>query len=332
MKIAIIGSGLAGMTAASELAPHHDVTVFEKSRGASGRMCTRRRKDEDGTAYAFDHGAQYFTIRGEAFRQKLTPLMEAGIVKPWETPMVTMTSDGQTSPRQHAAYVACPGMTALAKAIGQDIPILHELQISALHRQDGQWILTDQHDQTHGPFDLVVSAIPSHQAALLMPALAVNEGIDQVKMMACFTVMLGFQHDLNLDWGGAFIEDHPLGFIAVNSTKPDRGSTPCLVVQANNKWAEPRIEEDPEIIEAQMHDMIRSLTGIEPKEATLTSFHRWRYAATKTPLGRSHILDQDQGLAMIGDWCLKGRVEAAFDSGLALAQDLLNSTDPKASV
>ena len=327
MKIAIIGSGLAGMTATSELAPHHDVTVFEKSRGASGRMCTRRRQDEAGTAYAFDHGAQYFTIRGEAFRQRLTPLMEAGIVKPWETPMVTMTSDGITSPRQHEAYVACPGMTALAKSIGQDIPILHELQISALHRQDSQWLLMDQHDQTHGPFDIVVSAIPSHQAALLMPALAVKEGIDQVKMMACFTVMLGFQHDLNLDWGGAFIKDHPLGFIAVNSTKPDRGSASCLVVQANNEWAEPRIEEDPEMIEAQMHDMIRSLTGIEPKEAALTSFHRWRYAATKTPLGRSHILDQDQGLAMIGDWCLKGRVEAAFDSGLALAQDLLNSNN-----
>ena len=323
MKIAIIGSGLAGMTAASALAPFHDVTIFEKSRGASGRMCTRRRQSEEGTAYAFDHGAQYFTIRGEAFRLRLAPLIEQGIVQPWDTPMVTMTPDGQTTPRAHDAYVACPGMTALAKAIGKDIPIQHEVEISALSRTDDGWVLNDKSGATYSSYDLVISAIPSHQAALLMPDLAVESGLDQVKMMACFTVMLGFKNDLNLNWGGAFIQDHALGFIAVNSTKPGRVGGTSLVVQANNEWAEPRIEQDPAVIEAEMHQMIRDMIGIDPADADLTSFHRWRYAATKTPLGKSHVYDQSSGLAMIGDWCLKGRVEAAFDSGMALAQHIL---------
>jgi predicted NAD/FAD-dependent oxidoreductase len=45
LNIAVIGSGLAGLTAARQLqhAGHH-VTVYEKAMGVSGRMSTRRQK------------------------------------------------------------------------------------------------------------------------------------------------------------------------------------------------------------------------------------------------------------------------------------------------
>lgn len=52
-KIAIIGAGLAGVTAANTLAPHYQVQLFEKSRGAGGRMSSRRFEP-----YQFNHGAQ----------------------------------------------------------------------------------------------------------------------------------------------------------------------------------------------------------------------------------------------------------------------------------
>ena len=324
MKIAVIGSGLAGMTFAREVAGRHDVTVFEKSRGSSGRMSTRRRESDDGTIYAFDHGAQYFTIKTAAFQERLNPLIERGIVQPWDVPMVTIAPDGTTAPRSYEAYVACPGMTALAKTIGGDIHIQHDIEIQHLNRQNNGWILTDKAHQHHGPFDKVVSAIPAAQAAQLMPDLAATAGLHQVKMMACFTVMLGFREKLNLPWGGAFITDHPLGFIAVNSTKPGREGGFSLVVQANNEWAEPRIDNDPDQIEAEMHHTLKTLTGIDSAEASLTSFHRWRYAATRTPLGKAFVTDDERSQIMIGDWCLKGRVEAAFESGLAAAKATLS--------
>ncbi len=328
MNIAIIGSGLAGMTAASALRHEHDITVFEKSRGASGRMCTRRRTSDNGINFAFDHGAQYFTIRGARFKQQLAPLIAAGIVQPWDVSMVTLAPDGTATPREHDAYVACPGMTALAKTIGADIPIHNGVEIVQITRQglSQKWQLEDKDGQSHGDFDLVVSAIPAVQAANLMPTLAAKAKLEQVKMMACFTVMLGVDAPLNLPWGGAFVQDHLLGFIAVNSTKPARQGGTSLVVQANNEWAEPRIEYDPAAIEAEMHEAIKALIGIDANDAALTSFHRWRYAATQIPLGQSHIWDQEQGLAIIGDWCLKGRVEAAYDSGVALADAILASS------
>ena len=67
LNIAIIGAGIAGITAARTLvqAGHH-VHVFEKSRGAGGRMSTR-----DSNVGTFDHGAQYFTVRDPRFEAAL---------------------------------------------------------------------------------------------------------------------------------------------------------------------------------------------------------------------------------------------------------------------
>mgnify|MGYP001382774367 CR=1 FL=1 len=65
--IAIVGAGMAGVACARTLVQAgHRVTLFEKSRGAGGRMATRR--SEFG---GFDHGAQFFTVRDERFRQAL---------------------------------------------------------------------------------------------------------------------------------------------------------------------------------------------------------------------------------------------------------------------
>ena len=64
---AIIGAGMAGITCARTLMQAgHRVTVFEKSKGASGRLSTRT-----SSFGSFDHGAQYFTVRDARFAQAL---------------------------------------------------------------------------------------------------------------------------------------------------------------------------------------------------------------------------------------------------------------------
>ncbi|MCE2516636.1 MAG: NAD(P)-binding protein [Alphaproteobacteria bacterium] len=323
MKIAIIGSGLAGATAAAGLAPRHDVTVFEKSRGTAGRMCTRRRQSAEGGEYAFDHGAQYFTIRGEKFARALAPLKDQGIVQRWDAPMVDMAATGATAPRQTEAYVACPGMTALAKSFLDGITVRHEVEIAAIRRDQQGWRLADKSGHDKGCFDRVITAIPAAQTMAIMPDdFAPKPRLGAVKMLACFTLMLGYDKPIDLPYGGAFVEGSPLGFIAVNSSKPGRKSGFSLVVQANNSWAEPRVEHDPDEINTIMRDELARLTGIDAAAAQLSSFHRWRYAATETPLGEAFCSDDAAGLYAIGDWCLKGRVEAAFDSATALLDHL----------
>ena len=66
-RIAVIGAGLAGLSCARHLQQQGlEVQLFEKSRGAAGRMSTRRGDD-----WQCDHGAQYFTARDPDFRTEV---------------------------------------------------------------------------------------------------------------------------------------------------------------------------------------------------------------------------------------------------------------------
>ena len=332
---AIIGSGLAGVTLAKELAVKHDVTIFEKSHSSAGRMATRRRS-ADSHEFSFDHGAQYFTIKGDGFQTAMQPYLDQGIVQPWSAKMVTIAGDTlKPRPSSHPIYVASPSMTGLVKAMATGLDIRHKVEIKSItstpDASQGQWILTDSDGNEYGAFDGVVTAIPAHQAAQLMPLA--KPALDHVKMLGCFTIMMGFddfeafKEDLCHDWpedcDAAYIEDSPLGFIAINSSKPERGNKPSVVVQANNAWADQRLDEDPKEIETFLHQEIKTTLGLDAAKAAVTSFHRWRYAATQTPLGQHYWRHESGQLAAIGDWCIKGRVEAAYDSAMALARSIL---------
>ncbi|MEO0028791.1 MAG: tRNA 5-methylaminomethyl-2-thiouridine biosynthesis bifunctional protein MnmC, partial [Pseudomonadota bacterium] len=119
-NFAVIGAGMAGIACARTLMQAgHRVTVFDKSRGASGRMSTR--SSSFGT---FDHGAQYFTVRDARFAQALatTP----NICKPWSANAVRVldamgrvVEAARNTEDKH--WVASPGMNALVKAWAQPL-------------------------------------------------------------------------------------------------------------------------------------------------------------------------------------------------------------------
>ena len=63
--IAIIGTGLAGLSAAQALhAAGLEVELFDKSRGSGGRMASKR-----SDAGSLDLGAQYFAARDRRFAE-----------------------------------------------------------------------------------------------------------------------------------------------------------------------------------------------------------------------------------------------------------------------
>ena len=65
MKCVVVGAGLSGLVAAQTLQQDgHEVLVLDKGRSVGGRLATRR----IGNA-TFDHGAQFFTVRNNAFAE-----------------------------------------------------------------------------------------------------------------------------------------------------------------------------------------------------------------------------------------------------------------------
>lgn len=318
-KIAIIGGGLAGLTAATQLKADADIALFEKARGVGGRMSTRRAEP-----FQFDHGAQYFTARSEEFKSFLAPFIADKSVQEWKGKLVTIKTDGSHFKRDwfEPHYVASPRMNSLCKTLAQDLNAQFKVEISKLEKTEEQWLLHDKKEQSHGPFDYVIITAPAAQAVNLAPEGFTNlDKIRASQMTGCYTVMLGFETLPQLNWDMAMPESSSIGWIAVNSDKPGRSDTaPSILVQSTNEWAEDHIDEDVEAMQKRLIEDVCQLTGIDESQILHAATHRWRYANTAHPAGDDYFFHDNVGIC--GDWCIKGRVEYAYLSAYKLCQHI----------
>jgi renalase len=335
LNIAIIGAGIAGITAARTLAKAgHHVHVFEKSRGAGGRMSTR--ESNFGT---FDHGAQYFTVRDPRFSLAIQAVPgSTDICRPWSANAVRVLDPlghvfEAARAIKEAHFVAKPGMNALVRHWAEPLgkAISYNTEVNRLERGDkGLWTVYTQAKQFNG-FDHVLLAIPAVQAENLLKASgkeAANaqwlKAMDAVDVAPCWTLMLAFpnatQPNLHIgpQWNAARSIHHRIAWLARESSKPGRGKVERWTVQASAAWSTEHITDTEARVKAKLLRAFSELTGIraEPAHAQV---HRWLYAKTITPLGVAYQYNPAKGLGTCGDWHLGHRVEDAFVSGLELA-------------
>ncbi|MDO1582207.1 NAD(P)/FAD-dependent oxidoreductase [Rhizobium oryzicola] len=319
-SVAIIGAGIAGLALARRLSGFAEVTIFEKSRGTGGRMATRR-----GEHGSFDHGAQYFTIRDPAFHDALEPMLDNGTVQAWSEPLHRMGADGQVEKLEDRSprFVAVPSMTALAKSWASALNFQTETQIRKISGEPRRW-LVETEDERFGPFDWVISSAPAPQTAALMPFKEPEQAmLREVRMNGCFTMMIRLPDDVLLPFNACQVEHDRLSWIGANNSKPERDAAPCIIVHANNEWAQTHLDS---ALDQVRENMLAALTTILPNlplaSAMNVALHRWRYASVEQPLGEAFLLDEDRQLAACGDWCMGNRVEAAFISGHRLGDAL----------
>lgn len=340
---AVIGAGIAGIACARTLVQAgHRVTVFEKSHGAGGRMSTRN------TSFgSFDHGAQYFTARDARFETALATV--PALVRPWSANTVRILDErgrvvASSLPPKEAHWVATPGMNALVRHWAgplADAGLLH-LETTVVRIEADKLVPKRWQLQTEGPgatrrvhsgFDAVLMGIPSVQASALLQssrlATPMVNAINKVSVAPCWTLMLAFPQasqpglpHLGPHWNAARSTHHRMAWLARESSKPGRSALERWTVQASPDWSQRHLEDDHERVKAKLLKAFAEVTGIRA-EPHYAEVHRWRYAQTTTPLGKSHLWDARSGLGACGDWCLGHRVEDGFLSGLELALDAL---------
>ncbi|MDX1654604.1 MAG: NAD(P)-binding protein [Candidatus Competibacteraceae bacterium] len=322
MTVAVIGAGLAGLTCAGRLAEAGlEVRLFDKGRGAGGRLSTRRVEP-----WNFDHGAQYLTARDPAFKAQMARWREMGVVSPWPARLVECNPDRPCIPWRDGRerFVGVPGMSAVVRQAAQGLDLRFNVQVQPPRREEGGWRLLDTAGHVLGLFHQVVVAAPAPQSGeLLAAAPALVERIRQVRMMSCWSVMLGFREALALDFDGAFVRGSPLAWAARNSSKPARPVAEAWVLQASGSWSEQHLDSPGERVAAELLGAFGKATGLASLAPASRISHRWRYAAPVSPLGEAYLYDSQLGIGACGDWCLAPRIEAAWLSGRALAGRLL---------
>jgi predicted NAD/FAD-dependent oxidoreductase len=318
-EVAIIGAGLAGLTAARGLSEKAKVRIFEKSWRAGGRMSTRT------GAYEFDHGAQYFTARTSAFNSFLAPFIEQGMIDRWDARFVELDNGTVISRRRwdhsYPHYVPVPGMNALCQAMAKDLDVHYKSRVGSIESDGSRWELLDADNQSLGSYDWVVTAIPAEQAAAIMPSkFSHHDEVRRKHMLPCYTLMLGFEQSPELDFDAALVKNAAISWISVNSSKPGRPAADfCLLAHSSNAWTANNLGlEDDSVIELMLKDL-SEISGQDMPDVAHIDLHRWLYANIEKQAGDQVLIDVDNRLAAIGDWCIKGRVESSFISGRKLA-------------
>ncbi|MFN3663645.1 NAD(P)/FAD-dependent oxidoreductase [Yoonia sp.] len=302
--VIIIGAGITGLTCARRLSDGGwPVIVLDKGRGIGGRMATRRTD-----VLTFDHGAQYVSAEGAVFAKVLADLTTAGQAGPWQ--------DG---------IVGVPGMSALAKGLGAGVPVQQNMQVSALVPQGDGWQV--QVGDARLTARRVVVTVPAPQVTDLLGAdhslarrLAGVSYAPNLTLMAAITGAAPFIT--------ARDPDADLAWIAQDSSKPARpqGAT-GWVAQASAAFSMEHLESDKEEIASLMLPLLLGRLGASPDHVSYASAHRWRYAFVTQALGAPFLRSADATLYLGGDWCLGPRVEDAWTSGTAIADDLLSQTN-----
>jgi len=308
--VVIIGAGITGLACARRLLQSGvRALVLDKGRGIGGRVATRR---TDGLQ--FDHGAQYVTTRSDAFAAVMRDLVTAGHAAPWP--------DGTG----RARLAGAPGMVALAKALARGLDVRQGIHVAAIRPGGNGWQVQAAAEDYVGT--RVVVTVPAPQVEGLLgidhPLAAEIRGI---RMEPCLTLMAG------IDAPAPFVTreapDEPLAWIALDSTKPgrpagsDTGGALAWVAQASPAFSAAHLEDDPAAIAARMLPILCDSLGVTADRVTHAAAHRWRYARVTTALGRPFLRDAGGSLYVGGDWCIGPRVESAWTSGTAIANDLL---------
>jgi photolyase PhrII len=329
-RVAVIGAGVSGLAAARTLSDHgHRVTLFEKARAPGGRLSTRR-----SAGFAFDHGAQYFTVRDVRFARAVADWRQAGVVQPWQG-RIGVVADGQIRPerRAHQRFVGVPGMSAVSRHLADSLEVRPHTEVAGVGKRGTELALLDGNGRCLHSCDVLLVSIPPAQSALLLEGLStLSERIRAVRLDPCWAAMLAFDRPLNLPFDGFFVHDAPLTWTARNSSKPGRGRAECWVLHAGGSWSAAHLEHKPAEVASLLAAAFFAATGLPEIEPVFAAAHLWRHAQARNPLAEGCLWDRRGRIGICGDWCSGSRIEGAYLSGASLAGrvlgDLATCTKP----
>jgi len=322
-KIAIIGAGLSGLNIARTLKGKFDVDIFEKSTKPGGRIASRKTASS-----IFDHGAQFFSPKSAAFSEFIRPMLEAGVVVDWQARFVELDEHRVISKRTWTSefphYVGYPSMSAIGRWLSHGLNIHYNFQVQKLeHEDDGRWSVVSDNGKFPRPYDWIIFTTPVHQSITLMPSEAnFKNDLYRIKMLPCYALMVELLEPPEFQFDAALVKNTNISWISVNHSKPGRNGY-SLVVHASNAWAASNIDKPLEQIRQSMLSTLCQITGLNSALVEKAEVKKWLYANTPRQNGQRFFMDDNCKIAACGDWCIAGRVEAAYTSSSALSDHFM---------
>ncbi|WP_047865615.1 NAD(P)/FAD-dependent oxidoreductase [Rubrobacter aplysinae] len=323
----VVGAGISGLLAAHELREAGvEVTVLDKGRGVGGRMATRRFGESGGAV--FDHGAQFFTVRGERFGSLVEGWLAEGAVAEWSRGFPTPQ---QTPEDGHPRYRGSEGMTSIPKHLARTLDVRSGEMVAGVDLRDSGWRVTAE-SGTGYEADALLITVPAPQALSLAEsggfrlASEDREALAAITYDPCVALMARLDEGESPvpEPGGLQIKSEPLDWISDNHTK-GISPEPGLTIHAGPGWSSRHYEDPDEEVTGSLLELAGETLGADlGPRVRETSVARWRYSWVTEPHPEPCLTASSQfPMIFAGDGFGQPKVEGAALSGLAAADRLL---------
>ncbi len=265
----------------------------------------------------FDHGAQHFGVRTQAFGRTIERLRSAGVVQDW----FDAGSVEQPNPR----HVGTLGMRSVVEHLAMDLDVRTAVQVDHVERIDGGVrAVANGRVLAEGSAAIVTPPVPQLLGILDRGGVgvrsAVRDRLEGIQYNASLAVLAHLSAPSDLASGHRSFGSGPIAWIADNQHK-GVSPVPAVTIHSTPAFAAEHLESDAAdwtqilVDHAAPHlaGTVSEITG-----------HRWRYAEPQHTLDiGAVVLDEGAPVVLAGEVFARAKVEGAYRSGLAAADMLL---------
>ncbi len=132
MDVLVVGAGIAGLSAAQDLiVAGHRAIVAESGPVVGGRLATRQMGDA-----LLDHGAQFFTVRSDEFKDQVGGWLADGTAFEW-------CRGFGACPDGHPRYAGRTGMASVGQALARGLDVRTGVTITGIRAaHHGRWAVS----------------------------------------------------------------------------------------------------------------------------------------------------------------------------------------------
>lgn len=314
----IIGSGLAGLSAANKLANSGlNVVIVDKGRGVGGRLAVRRIGEA-----VFDNGAQFFTARSEQFKACVSEWLKLGIAEQWY-----QSYPGQ--PNGHPRYRGVPTMVSIAKYLAKDQTVIQSTRALELNHDGCNWIVKLESEESITARSVIITSPVPQTLDLLdqgnsrLPS-GIIDRLQKIQYESCIAVMAVLDAPSTLANPGALaIDQGPISWISDNHKK-GASPLPALTIHASGDYSAAHFNHDRLTVGKELIELARPLFG----DANILDFqvHGWLYSKPITTDNDASLLvskgQQMPPMVLAGDAFAGPRFEGAVLSGWSAAKQI----------
>lgn len=332
-RVLIVGAGLTGSLCACllrrELQSKVHIVVWDKARGAGGRMSTSR--PPDSSSQSADLGAQYITATSayaQSHHSFYSELLSSGVLQSLDSLVEGLRQrDGSKD------FMTPLGMCSVVKHFlsesGADLCLEHH--VTGLFRRGASWEVQRKAGGSE-MFDAVVLTMPVPQILQLQGdvgdilSVQQKQQLDAVVYSSRFAVALFFPPDVvfSFSWAARYVTGNKcICYIAADSRKrnadvPGRG--PSLVVHTSVPFGLEHLEKDKDDVQPIILQELYKLLPDLPQPIS-TKCQKWRYSQVLTSVpdcpGQITVLDRPL-LVCGGDAFTHSNFDGCVESALSV--------------